>query len=77
MPGSLLGRCLPRETLVVMDAVYPSSYVRRNEKGELDIDSVREFASEVRLLMQNEIAKRSGCSAFYRGQLERIRGIND
>ena len=76
-PRSFLGRCLPRETLVVMDAVYPSSYIRRNEKGELDIDSVREFAAAVRLLMQNEISGRSGCSAFYRGRLERIKGIND
>jgi len=76
-PRSFLGRCLPRETLVVMDAVYPSSYIRRNQKGELDIDSVREFAAAVRLLMQNEISGRSGCSAFYRGRLERIKGIND
>jgi 1-acyl-sn-glycerol-3-phosphate acyltransferase len=75
-PRSFLGRCLPRETLVVMDAVYPSNYIRRNEKGELDIASVREFAEAVRLLMQNEISRRSGCSAFYRGRLERIKGIN-
>jgi len=76
-PGSFLGRCLPRETLVVMDPVYPSRYVRRNEKGELDNDSVREFAAEVRFLMQNEISRRSGCKAFYRGRLERLKGIND
>jgi 1-acyl-sn-glycerol-3-phosphate acyltransferase len=76
-PRSFLGRCLPRETLVVMDPVYPSKYVRRNEKGELDIDSVRDFAMAVRSLMQDEISRRLGCPAFYRGRLERLKGIND
>jgi len=74
--GSFWGRCLPREKLVVMDPVYPSDYVRRNAQGELDMDSVREFAEAVRRLMQDEIKARRGSSAFYRGRLERIKGIN-
>jgi len=75
-PRSLFGRCLPTEKLVVMDPVYPSGYIRRNKKGEPEMDSVREFAEAVRKLMQVEINTRSGSSAFYRGKLERIKGIN-
>jgi len=75
-PHSLLGRCLPREKLVVMDPVYPKDYIRRNERGEPDMDSIREFAEAVRKLMQKEIISRSGSSAFYHGRLKRIKGIN-
>ena len=76
-PRSLWGRCLPREKLVVLDPVYPCAYVRRNEKGELDIDSVREFAETVRHIMQNEINIRGGCQAFFRGRMRRLKGINE
>jgi len=72
----VLGRILPRERLVVLDPIYPSGYVRRNDKGELDINSVREFAEVVRKIMQNGINSRKGSQTFYRGRLERIKGIN-
>jgi len=75
-PRSFLGRILPREKLVVLDPVYPSKYVHRNAKGELDINSVREFADVVRKIMQNGIDARRGSQAFYRGKLDRIKGIN-
>jgi len=75
-PRSILGRCLPMEKLVVLDPVYPGQYVRKNEKGDPDIDSVRKFAEAVRLIMQEEINTRRGCQAFFRGRLERIGGIN-
>jgi 1-acyl-sn-glycerol-3-phosphate acyltransferase len=76
-PWSFLGRSVPLETLVVMEPVYPSNYVRRDENGELSTESVREFAETVRKKMQNEIDRRGGSSAFYRGHLERIKGINN
>jgi 1-acyl-sn-glycerol-3-phosphate acyltransferase len=76
-PFSPWGRTLPRETMVVMDPVYPSGYIRRDEKGLLSMDSVREFARAVRDLMQKEIDARGGSSAFYRGRMERMKGIND
>ena len=75
-PRSFWGRCLPREKLVVLDPVYPCEHVRRNEKGELEADSVRQFAQTVRLLMQDEINVRRGCHAFFRGRMGRIGGIN-
>jgi len=76
-PWSFFGRSLPLETLVILDAVYPSEYVRRNENGEISTESIREFAEAVRQKMQQEIDKRHGSRAFYRGQMERIKGLND
>jgi len=76
-PLSFWGRSLPIETLVVLSPVYPSSYVKRDEKGEITSESIREFACAVREKMQAEINRRKGTSVFYRGQLQRIKGIND
>jgi 1-acyl-sn-glycerol-3-phosphate acyltransferase len=76
-PRSFWGRSLPLETLVVMEPEYPSKYVRRDENGELSVDSIREFAEAVRQKMQAEIDRRGGSSAFYRGHFERIKGLND
>jgi 1-acyl-sn-glycerol-3-phosphate acyltransferase len=76
-PWSFWGRTLPLETLVVLEPEYPSRYIKRDEKGELTSDSIREFAQSVRGKMQAEIDRRGGSSAFYRGQMQRIKGIND
>ena len=76
-PWSFLGRSLPLETLIVLEPEYPSKYVRRDEKGELTADSIREFSEAVRQKMQTEIDRRNGSTAFYRGQMERIKGLND
>jgi 1-acyl-sn-glycerol-3-phosphate acyltransferase len=76
-PRSFWGRSLPLETLVVLEPEYPSRYVRRDENGELSVDSIREFAEAVRQKMQTEIDRRGGSSAFYRGHFERIKGLND
>ena len=76
-PWSFWGRSLPVETLVVLDPVYPSDYVKRNDKGEISVESVKEFAEVVRQKMQNEIDRRQGSGAFFRGRLERIQGLND
>ena len=76
-PWSFWGRSLPIETLVVMEAVYPSQYIKRDEKGEISAESIKEFAEAVRQKMQKEIDKRQGSNAFFRGQMERIKGLND
>ncbi|MDR0451656.1 MAG: 1-acyl-sn-glycerol-3-phosphate acyltransferase [Treponema sp.] len=76
-PWSFLGRSVPRETLVVLDAVHPSRYVRRDKNGDITAESVREFAEAVRQIMQKDIDARRGSAAFYRGRMERIRGLND
>jgi 1-acyl-sn-glycerol-3-phosphate acyltransferase len=76
-PWSFWGRSLPYETLVILKPEYPRSYVKRDENGELTADSIREFAEAVRKKMQAEIDKRGGSSAFYRGQMERIKGLNE
>jgi 1-acyl-sn-glycerol-3-phosphate acyltransferase len=76
-PWSFWGRSLPFETLVVLEPMYPSTYIKRNENGEITADSIREFAEVVRQKMQAEIDRRGGSSAFFRGRLERIKGLND
>jgi 1-acyl-sn-glycerol-3-phosphate acyltransferase len=76
-PYSFLGRAFPREKLVVLNPVYPSNYIRREKNGEISMDSIRNYAQAVRTLMQTEIDKRNGCSAFYKGRMDRIQGLND
>jgi 1-acyl-sn-glycerol-3-phosphate acyltransferase len=76
-PWSLWGSTLPNETLIILDPEYPSRYVKRDEKGEITADSIREFAQAVRQKMQAEIDNRGGSAAFYRGQMKRIKGVND
>ena len=76
-PWSPLGRSLPFETLVVLEPVYPSNYIRRNENKEICSDSINDFAKAVRQKMQEEIDRRGGSNAFFRGQMRRVRGLND
>ena len=76
-PWSVLGRSLPIETLVILDPVYPADFVKRDEKDEITTESIREYAEAVRQKMQAEIDRRGGSSAFYRGRMDRLQGIND
>jgi len=76
-PWSFWGRVLPLEKLVVLDAVYPAQYIKRDAKGEITIESIKEFAEAVRRKMQHEIDRRNGSAAFFRGQMKRMKGIND
>jgi len=76
-PWSFWGRSLPVEKLVVLDPVYPAQYIRRDGNGEITIESIREFAEAVRQKMQGEIDRRGGSEAFFRGRMERIKGLND
>jgi len=76
-PWSFWGSTMPLETLVVLDPEYPSRYVKRDENGEITTESIREYAEVVRQKMQAEIDRRGGSSAFFRGQMRRIKGLND
>jgi len=76
-PYTFFGRSLPVETLVVLDPEFPAKFIRRDAKGEIIAESVKEFAETVRQKMQAEIIRRSGSGAFYRGHMKRIKGIND
>lgn len=76
-PWSFWGRSIPKETLVILDAVYPARYIKQDTRGEITGESVKEFAEAVRQIMQHEIDRRHGSSAFYRGQMERIEGLNN
>jgi 1-acyl-sn-glycerol-3-phosphate acyltransferase len=76
-PWSFWGRSRPVETLVVLEPEYPSNYIKRNENGDISPESIRVFSETVRQKMQAEIEKRTGSNAFYRGQMNRIKGLND
>lgn len=74
---SFLGRPFPKGKLIVMDPLFPSDYVKKDENGEFTYDSIREFAETVRQKMQEEINRRGGTMVYYKGQMERMKGIND
>jgi len=76
-PWSFWGRSIPVETLVVLEPVYPSKYIRRDENGNITSESIKEFSEAVRQIMQNEIDTSNGSTAFYRGQMKRIKGLNN
>jgi 1-acyl-sn-glycerol-3-phosphate acyltransferase len=75
-------RKFPKETLVVLDPLFPEQFVRYKDSGEIDMDSIREFAEAVRRQMQQEIDRRHaedprwGTMAYYKGKMDRIKGIN-
>lgn len=76
-PWSFWGRTIPKETLVIMEPVYPAEYVKRDANGELSSESIKEFTEVVRQKMQKEIDRRGGSHDFNRGQMKRIKGLND
>jgi len=76
-PWSPLGRSLPLETLVVLEPEHPGNHVRRDSKGEITSESIKEFADAVRRKMQDEIDRRGGSHDFFRGQMKRVKGLND
>ena len=76
-PWSFWGRTIPVETIVVLDPVYPADFIQRDENNGITASSVKEFAESVRQTMQAEIDRRGGSGVFYRGAMERIKGLND
>jgi 1-acyl-sn-glycerol-3-phosphate acyltransferase len=74
---TFLGRPFPKQTTIALDAVYPSDYVKKDENGDFTPASIRDFGEAVRQKMQQEINLRGGTMAFYKGQMERLKGIND
>jgi 1-acyl-sn-glycerol-3-phosphate acyltransferase len=76
-PWSFWGRSLPVETLYVMEPEYPANYIKRDDKGEITPASIKEFTEAVRVKMQALIDEKGGTHVFYRGHMERIKGLND
>jgi 1-acyl-sn-glycerol-3-phosphate acyltransferase len=81
-PGTLFARKFPIERLVVLDPVYPSDYVKYDDDGRIVMPSIKDFAKAVQVIMQKEIDKRHeadrrvGTQAYFKGQMQRIKGIN-
>ncbi len=67
----------PKINVYILDPVYPKDFDCINkETGKANLKAVRRFSEHVRGLMQGEIVKKGGTNKFYKGQLERIAGIN-
>jgi 1-acyl-sn-glycerol-3-phosphate acyltransferase len=81
-PKTFFARKFPKARIVVLDSVYPSCYVRRDNDGGIVMASVKEFAEAVRGAMQREIDRRheadarAGTQAYFKGLMPRIKGIN-
>jgi 1-acyl-sn-glycerol-3-phosphate acyltransferase len=81
-PGTFLARKFPKEKAVVLDPVYPEKYIRYNDDGSIDLNSIKEFAGAVHVIMQNEIEARheknyrDGTQAYCKGKMPRLKGIN-
>ncbi|GMO18388.1 MAG: 1-acyl-sn-glycerol-3-phosphate acyltransferase [Spirochaetaceae bacterium] len=81
--GHFFARRFPKARYVVLNPVAPSAYVRYKEDGSPEKKSVTEFSEAVRSIMQNEIDSRRaknprcGTMAYYKGQMPRIKGLND
>ena len=81
-PKTFFARKFPGETLVVLDPFFPERFIRRKDNGDIEMDSVREFAGTVRMEMQQEINRRHtqnprwGTMAYYKGKMGRIKGVN-
>ena len=63
--------------LYILEPVYPSKFNIIKEDGTIDISSAKLFAEETRKKIYDEIIKHGGTGEFYKGQLKRIKGINN
>ncbi|MDR2343221.1 MAG: 1-acyl-sn-glycerol-3-phosphate acyltransferase [Spirochaetaceae bacterium] len=81
-PKTPFARKFPKERLVVLDPVHPSSYIKYNDDGSIALPSVKEFASAVCDIMRSEICRRhelngrDGTQSYFRGRMPRIKGVN-
>lgn len=75
-PYSFLGRSRPREEVYVLDAVSPAEFGCIDSEGNVNIKKVKELTVYVRDKIQEEIILRNGTGIFYRGKMERIKGVN-
>lgn len=75
-PHSILGRSRPREEVYVLDAVYPAEFGCIDSEGNINIKKVKELSVYVRNKIQDEIILRKGTNIFYKGKMERIKGVN-
>lgn len=76
-PFSFWGRTRPVEEVYVLDAIYPESFGCINQDGNINLKKVKELCFFVQQKIQNEIKVRNGTDVFYKGKLDRIKGIND
>ncbi|MDR2842294.1 MAG: 1-acyl-sn-glycerol-3-phosphate acyltransferase [Spirochaetaceae bacterium] len=80
--NTFFGRKIPKVRTVVLDPIDPKDYTTFKENNEINLNSVKHFAEEVRRIMQTEIENRhtenakAGTNIYFKGQMPRIKGIN-
>lgn len=70
-------RCRPTVHLHVLEPVYPSDYNVRREDGSIDQQALRQYMDAVRQMIADKIRQEQGTGMYYKGAMDRIRGIND
>jgi 1-acyl-sn-glycerol-3-phosphate acyltransferase len=73
---NIFGRIVKREQVFVLDPVMPRDFIVIADDGKPRKESLRAFAEMLRGKMQSEIDARGGSRRFYKGRMERIKGIN-
>ena len=69
-------RCRPTVHLHVLEPVYPADYNVRREDGSIDQTALRHYMDAVRQLIVDKIQQEQGTGIYYKGAMDRIRGIN-
>lgn len=75
-PYSIFGRSRPREEVYILDPVFPLEFGCVDSGGNVNIKKVKELTAFVRGKIQDEINLRKGTNVFYKGKMERIKGVN-
>lgn len=69
-------RCRPTVHLHILEPVYPADFNVRREDGSIDQAALRRYMDAVRQLIVDKIQLEQGTGMYYKGAMERIRGIN-
>ena len=67
----------PAASLYIMEPVYPGKYEVFNCDGSLNEQNLKAFTNDIQQIITNKIVAENGSNEFYKGHLERIKGIND
>lgn len=69
-------RCRPTVCLHILEPVYPSDYKVRREDGTIDQQALRDYTEAVRQKIIDKINEEHGTGMYFKGAMDRIKGIN-
>lgn len=69
----------PRARVYIMPPVSSDKYniFGEDRKGPLNEAALKEFVSDIQKMITDKIVEKGGTNEFYKGALERVKGIND